>query len=78
MSTGRLMSAARAAGCVMAPAAEDLDGVDSVMPRADLELAAREHQRAGTALAVSWQEPALTARIKDLVGSLWYGRATPA
>lgn len=62
----------------MAPSVEYLDGPSNVMPRPDLEHAAAHHDANSTALVLSWQEPAFATRIKDIVGSIWYGRATPA
>lgn len=79
MAMHRLMSVAQAAGCAMAPTVEYLDGPSGVMPRPKVNFS--EHVGAptgSTALTVSWQEPARTQRFRELVGSFWYGRATPA
>lgn len=64
----------------MAPTIEYLDGPSNVMPRpdADFRYATYDQNATSTALTLRWQDPGVTARIKDLVGHYWYGRATPA
>lgn len=63
----------------MAPPVEYLDGPSLVMPRPERDLVATSDANAeGTALTVGWHDPSAAARIRELVGSLWYGRATPA
>lgn len=80
MAIQRLMSVARAAGLAMAPTEEYLDGPSHVMPRPDSDLicASQDRFATSTALTVRWQDAGLTARVRDLVGNVWYGRATPA
>lgn len=64
----------------MAPPVEYLDGPSLVMPRPEHELnhSAPDSTSESTALAVRLGDPAYAARLKDFVGHLWYGRATPA
>lgn len=65
----------------MAPSPEDLDGPSNVMPRPIDELerfASTTQTTTGGAVALRWQEPPITARMKGFIGNLWYGRATPA
>lgn len=80
MAMTRLISAAHAAGCALAPSIEDLDGPNNVMPRrhAPTQSDAAEFAPDRTAVTV-WQKPAARPhRFRDFVGSLWYGGATPA
>lgn len=79
MASQRLMSIARAAGCAMAPTEEYLDGPSHVMPRPQSDfLAVDVDQAASRELTLGWSDVSNATRLRELVGSLWYGRATPA
>lgn len=79
MASQRLMTIARAAGCAMAPTEEYLDGPSHVMPRPESDFLAMTAAPAkGTELSVGWVDASTTARLREYVGNLWYGRATPA
>lgn len=80
MAVNRLMSVVQAAGYAMAPSEEYLDGPSNVMPRAQFGTfgEAGTMPAGSSALTISWSEPARTQRLRDLVGTYWYGRATPA
>lgn len=79
MASQRLMSIARAAGCAMAPTEEYLDGPSHVMPRPQRDfLTANVEKSSSTELTISWADVSNTARLREIVGSFWYGRATPA
>ncbi len=63
----------------MAPTEEYLDGPSHVMPRPESDfLTAQAERTTSTELSVSWTEVPTAARLRELVGNLWYGRATPA
>lgn len=79
MASQRLMSIAQAAGYAMAPTEEYLDGPSNVMPRPDIEfLAASALRETSTELTVTWSDASTATRLREYVGNLWYGRATPA
>lgn len=63
----------------MAPTEEYLDGPSHVMPRPQSDfMAANVDHAASTELTLSWSDVSNASRLRELVGSLWYGRATPA
>lgn len=79
MASQRLMSIARAAGCAMAPTEEYLDGPSHVMPRPERNFASAEVETvSGTELTVRWSDVSTPVRLREFVGSLWFGRPTTA
>ncbi len=80
MAMNRLILTVNAAGCAMAPSLEDLDGPVDVMPRReqDLMLDVGAGRTEATALAVRWNDYPRANKLRGLVETYWYGRATPA